>query len=121
MADRDYYDILGVGRGVGEEDIRRAFRKKAMEFHPDRNKSPDAEDKFKEINEAYQVLSDSNKRTRYDQFGKAGVEPVVEPDNPLTGSMGLAVLATYSTHSLEAVLATAAKRNEEAIFNTGSF
>jgi len=48
-------------------------------------------------------------------------EPVVEPDNPLTGSMGLAVLATYSTHSLEAVLATAAKRNEEAIFNTGFF
>ena len=73
MADRDYYDILGVGRGVGEEDIRRAFRKKAMEFHPDRNKSPDAEEKFKEINEAYQVLSDSGKRSRYDQFGKAGV------------------------------------------------
>jgi len=73
MADRDYYDILGVGKGVGEEDIRRAFRKKAMEFHPDRNKSPDAEEKFKEINEAYQVLSDSGKRSRYDQFGKAGV------------------------------------------------
>ena len=73
MANRDYYDILGVGKGVGEEDIRRAFRKKAMEFHPDRNKSPDAEEKFKEINEAYQVLSDSGKRSRYDQFGKAGV------------------------------------------------
>ena len=73
MADRDYYDILGVGRGVGEEDIRKAFRKKAMEFHPDRNKSADAEDKFKEINEAYQVLSDPNKRARYDQYGKAGV------------------------------------------------
>ena len=73
MANRDYYDILGVSRGVGEEDIRRAFRKKAMEFHPDRNKSADAEDKFKEINEAYQVLSDSNKRAQYDQFGRAGV------------------------------------------------
>jgi len=73
MANRDYYDILGVGKGVGEEDIRRAFRKKAMEFHPDRNKSPDAEEKFKEINEAYQVLSDSGKRSQYDQFGKAGV------------------------------------------------
>ncbi|PKB62502.1 MAG: molecular chaperone DnaJ, partial [SAR202 cluster bacterium Ae2-Chloro-G3] len=73
MADRDYYDILGVGRGVGEEDIRKAFRKKAMEFHPDRNKSAGAEDKFKEINEAYQVLSDSNKRAQYDRFGKAGV------------------------------------------------
>jgi molecular chaperone DnaJ len=73
MADRDYYDILGVDRGVGGEDIRKAFRKKAMEFHPDRNKSPDAEDKFKEINEAYQVLSDSNKKAQYDQFGRAGV------------------------------------------------
>ena len=49
MANGDYYDILGVRKGVGEEDIRKAFRKKAMEFHPDRNKSPDAEEKFKEI------------------------------------------------------------------------
>ena len=52
MANTDYYDILGLSRGVGEEDIRKAFRKKAMEYHPDRNKSPDAEEKFKEINEA---------------------------------------------------------------------
>ncbi|MCI0848682.1 MAG: molecular chaperone DnaJ [Chloroflexi bacterium] len=73
MANRDYYDILGVGKRVGEEEIRKAFRKKAMEFHPDRNKSRDAEEIFKEINEAYQVLSDSNKRAQYDQFGKAGV------------------------------------------------
>ncbi|HAA94967.1 MAG TPA: molecular chaperone DnaJ [Dehalococcoidia bacterium] len=73
MADNDYYDLLGVSRGVGDEDIRKAFRRKAMEFHPDRNKSPDAEEKFKEINEAYQVLSDANKRAQYDQFGKAGV------------------------------------------------
>jgi molecular chaperone DnaJ len=73
MANRDYYDILGIARGVGEEDIRKAFRKKAMEFHPDRNKNAGAEDKFKEVNEAYQVLSDRNKRAQYDQFGKAGV------------------------------------------------
>ena len=73
MADNDFYDILGVSRGTGEEDIRKAFRRKAMEFHPDRNKSPDAEEKFKEINEAYQVLSDKNKRAQYDQFGQAGV------------------------------------------------
>lgn len=86
MADRDYYDILGVGRGVGEEDIRRAFRKKAMEFHPDRNKSPDAEEKFKEINEAYQVLSDSGKRSRYDQFGKAGVGAGGGAGQPFDGS-----------------------------------
>ncbi len=88
MADRDYYDILGVGRGVGEEDIRRAFRKKAMEFHPDRNKSADAEDKFKEINEAYQVLSDSSKRTRYDQFGKAGVGTSSGAGQPFDGFDG---------------------------------
>ena len=69
----DYYETLGVDRGANDEDIRRAFRRKAMEFHPDRNKTPGAEDKFKEINEAYQVLSDQEKRTRYDRFGHAGV------------------------------------------------
>ena len=73
MANQDYYDLLGVGRKVGEEDIRKAFRKKAMEFHPDRNKNAGAEERFKEINEAYQVLSNPNKRAQYDQFGKAGV------------------------------------------------
>ncbi len=69
----DYYETLGVDRGANDEEIRRAFRRKAMEFHPDRNRTPGAEDKFKEINEAYQVLSDQEKRTRYDRFGHAGV------------------------------------------------
>ena len=73
MADQDYYDVLGVARNANEEEIRRAFRRKAMEYHPDRNKNADAEEKFKEINEAYQVLSDSGKRAQYDRFGKAGV------------------------------------------------
>lgn len=73
MADQDYYTVLGVARNASEEDIRSAFRKKAMEYHPDRNKSPDAEDRFKEINEAYQVLSDRQKRMQYDRFGRAGV------------------------------------------------
>ena len=85
MANRDYYDILGVGRGVGDEDIRKAFRKKAMEFHPDRNKNAGAEEKFKEINEAYQVLSNSNKRAQYDQFGKAGVGVNGGGDRPFDG------------------------------------
>ncbi len=85
MANRNYYDILGIGRGVGDEDIRKAFRKKAMEFHPDRNKSADAEEKFKEINEAYQVLSDSNKRAQYDRFGKAGVGANGGSDRPFDG------------------------------------
>ena len=66
---RDYYDILEVGRDASEEDIRKAFRKKALEFHPDRNKDAGAGDKFKEVNEAYQVLTDPERRQRYDRFG----------------------------------------------------
>ena len=73
MAQTDYYEVLGVSRNDSEEEIRKAFRRKAMEYHPDRNKEPDAEDKFKEINEAYQVLSDSTKRAQYDRYGHAGV------------------------------------------------
>jgi molecular chaperone DnaJ len=88
MAKGDYYDILGVRKGVGEEDIRKAFRKKAMEFHPDRNKSANAEEKFKEINEAYQVLSDSNKRAQYDQFGKSGVSGNGGSGQPFDGFEG---------------------------------
>ena len=70
---RDYYEVLDVARGASEEEVRQAFRKKALEYHPDRNKSADATEKFKEINEAYQVLSDAKKRASYDQFGHAGV------------------------------------------------
>ena len=70
---RDFYDVLGVPRGSSEEEIRKAFRKYALEYHPDRNKSEGAADKFKEINEAYQVLSDTKKRADYDRFGHAGV------------------------------------------------
>ena len=66
---RDYYDILGVPRSASEEDVRKAFRRLALEYHPDRNKSDGAGERFKEINEAYQVLSDPNKRGAYDRFG----------------------------------------------------
>lgn len=70
---RDYYDVLGVGAQASEEDIRKAFRQKAMEYHPDRNKASDASERFKEVNEAYQVLSDPERRQQYDRFGHAGV------------------------------------------------
>jgi molecular chaperone DnaJ len=70
---RDYYEVLGVAREATQDEIRRAFRKLAFEYHPDRNKAPDAADRFKEINEAYEVLQDEDKRRNYDQFGHAGL------------------------------------------------
>ncbi len=70
MAKRDYYEVLGVGKSASADEIKKAFRRLAVEHHPDRG---GAEDKFKEVNEAYEVLKDSEKRKRYDQFGHAGV------------------------------------------------
>ncbi|MFT7290660.1 MAG: molecular chaperone DnaJ, partial [Reinekea sp.] len=74
MSQRDYYEILGVAKGTDEKEIKKAYRRMAMKFHPDRNPDDkESEGKFKEINEAYEVLSDSQKRQAYDQFGHAGV------------------------------------------------
>jgi len=70
---RDYYEVLGISKGASDEQIKKAFRKLALEFHPDRNKADGAVEKFKEVNEAYQVLTDSEKRSDYDRFGHAGV------------------------------------------------
>ncbi|MBO9598939.1 MAG: DnaJ domain-containing protein, partial [Cohnella sp.] len=70
MADkRDYYEVLGVEKNAGGEDIKKAYRNLARKYHPDVNKAPDAETKFKEVKEAYDVLSDDQQRARYDQFG----------------------------------------------------
>ena len=75
MAKRDYYDVLGVGKTADEKEIKKAYRRVAMKYHPDRNPDdPDADEKFKEASEAYEILSDSEKRAAYDQFGHAGVE-----------------------------------------------
>ena len=71
---RDYYEVLGVTRGAGADEVKRAYRKLARQYHPDVNKSPDAEAKFKELNEAYEVLSDDNKRAAYDRFGHSAVD-----------------------------------------------
>lgn len=76
MSKRDYYEVLGVDRGVSEKDLKKAYRRVAMKYHPDRN--PDdagAEEKFKEASEAYEILSDQQKRAAYDQYGHAGVDP----------------------------------------------
>ncbi len=77
MADkRDYYEVLGVQKGATAEEIKKAYRKAAMKYHPDRNPGDkEAEEKFKEVGEAYEVLSDDDKRARYDQYGFAGVDP----------------------------------------------
>jgi molecular chaperone DnaJ len=69
----DYYTLLGVARGANQDDIKKAFRKQALKYHPDRNQDPGAESQFKAINEAYGVLSDESRRARYDQFGHAGM------------------------------------------------
>lgn len=73
MAKRDYYEVLGLNRDAGQDEIKKAFRSKAREYHPDVNKSPDAEQKFKELGEAYEVLSDPERRSMYDRYGHEGL------------------------------------------------
>lgn len=74
MSKRDYYEVLGVQKGVGKDEIKSAYRKLALQYHPDRNKDQGAEEKFKEISEAYAVLSDDDKRKRYDTYGPVGTD-----------------------------------------------
>ncbi len=81
MADkRDYYEVLGVERGASVDDIKKAYRKLAMKYHPDVNKETGAEEKFKELSEAYAVLSDEQKRSQYDRFGHAGMQGYSDAD-----------------------------------------
>ena len=76
MSKRDYYEVLGVPRGANKDEIKKAFRRLAQQYHPDVNKSPEAELQFKEINEAYQVLNDDQRRAAYDRFGHDGLQGV---------------------------------------------
>lgn len=76
MAKRDFYEILGVAKNASEEDIKKAYRKLAMKYHPDRNPdNKEAEEKFKEVKEAYEMLTNPEKREAYDRYGHAGVDP----------------------------------------------
>ena len=83
---QDYYDVLGVPRNAGAEDIKKAFRKLAMQYHPDRNHEPGAEARFKQVNEAYEVLSDPEKRAMYDRFGHAATRARTRTRAGSTGS-----------------------------------
>ncbi|HYD35019.1 MAG TPA: DnaJ C-terminal domain-containing protein [Vitreimonas sp.] len=99
---RDYYEILGVTKTATEAEIKSAYRKMALKFHPDKNKAADAEEKFKEINQAYQILSDKQKRQTYDQFGHAAFDPASGMGgNPFSGGFGTGgpFTWTYSTNA----------------------
>ena len=100
MAKRDYYEVLGLTKGASQDEIKKAYRSLAKKYHPDINKEPGAEEKFKEINEAYDTLSDETKKARYDQFGH---------DDPMGGMGGSGFGGFYQKIRAEATSAPVGK------------
>lgn len=86
MTKRDYYEILGVPKQASKSDIKKSYRKLALKYHPDRNKESDAAEKFKEVSEAYAVLSDEKKRQQYDQYGHAGFDRMYSQEDIFRGA-----------------------------------
>lgn len=110
MAKRDFYEVLGVERGASEADLKKAYRRLAMKYHPDRNPGDkEAEDKFKEANEAYEVLSDASKRAAYDQYGHAGVDP------NMGGGAGAGFGGAYPRRSLVHGVETARRPGRQSL------
>lgn len=99
---KDYYEVLGLSKGASADEIKKAYRKLALEYHPDRNKSKDAGEKFKEVTKAYEVLSDPQKRQTYDQFGAAAFEqgsPFGGAQGPFGGAQGQYGPFSYTYYS----------------------
>src|SRR5437899_10987869 len=92
MEKRDYYDVLEVPRNASKDDIKGSYRKLALQYHPDRNKAPEATEKLKEISEAYAILSDDEKRKQYDQLGREGIYQKYNAEDILRGAASDSIL-----------------------------
>jgi molecular chaperone DnaJ len=103
---RDYYEVLGVSKTAQKDEIKDAYRKLALQYHPDRNKDPGAEEKFKEISEAYAVLSDDQKRQQYDTLGHTGFDQRYTRDDIFRKTWVSALEASSMSSSATAALVT---------------
>ncbi len=105
MSKRDYYEVLGLSKGASKDEIKKAYRRLAKKYHPDVSKEENAIEKFKEVQEAYEVLSDDQKRAQYDQFGHAGANQGFGGFGGGETSAVASVLKISLVHSLAAVAA----------------